>query len=211
MSGVTKNLVCFALEDEARAFRKLVGDRSDVAILVTGIGTDNTRRVIDNFFGANSPERVFTCGFAGGLNPELKSGEVVFETSDAELRKKLESAGAKAATFHCAALIATTAAEKSELRRKTNADAVEMESEVVQKICHERGIRCATVRVISDTAHEDMPLDFNKLAKADRNLDYGKLALAIAKSPGKIPALMRLGKVTQAAAKELAAVLMKVV
>jgi adenosylhomocysteine nucleosidase len=209
VNGGIKNLVCFALEDEARAFRKVGDERA--AVLVTGIGLENSKRVLEGFLKATTPERVFTCGFAGGLNPQLKSGEVVFETSDVELRKKLENAGAKAAMFHCVPLIATTAAEKSELRRKTSADAVEMESEVIQSICRERGIQCATVRVISDEAGEDLPLDFNKLAKADRNIHYGKLMLAIAKAPGKIPVLMRLQKSTQAAAIQLARVLQSVI
>ena len=31
--------------------------------------------------GARAPQLVLTCGFAGGLNPELKPGEVIFEIS----------------------------------------------------------------------------------------------------------------------------------
>ena len=138
--------------------------------------------------------------------------EVAFvETADAGLRDQLLSAGAKSAKFICAARIATTAAEKAELRRTTAADAVEMESEAIHAVCRERGIPCATVRVISDTAHEDLPLDFNALANADQSLNYGKLALAIAKSPGKIPALMRLQKQTEFAAAQLAEILGKVI
>ena len=89
------------------------------------------------------------------------------------------------------------------------ADAVEMESEVIQGICHERGIPCATVRVISDAAHEDLPLDFNQLAKPDLRLDYGKLLWAVAKAPGKIPALLRLQRNSTQAAQRLAEALVR--
>ena len=84
-----------------------------------------------------------------------------------------------------------------------------MESEAIHTICRERGIPCATVRVISDTAGEDLPLDFNALAKPDMNLDYGKLAWAIAKSPGKIGALLKLQNKTRFAAVQLADMLSK--
>jgi len=86
-----------------------------------------------------------------------------------------------------------------------------MESAAIHAVCRERGIPCATVRVISDTANEDLPLDFNALSKPDKNLNFGKLFFAIAKSPGKIPALMQLQKKTKFAAEKLAEVLAKVV
>ena len=85
-----------------------------------------------------------------------------------------------------------------------------MESEAIHAVCRERGIPCATVRVISDIASEDLPLDFNVLSKPDWSLDYGKLAWVIARSPGKIGALMRLQKQTKLAAGKLAAVLEKI-
>ncbi len=180
-SKVPTTLVCFALPDEARAFREQVATRTDASILITGIGKRNSGHSFNKALETSLPAAVFTCGFAGGLNPALSIGDVVFETGKEELQKLLLGAGAKPARFFCATLIATTVAEKEELRRTTGADAVEMESEIIHEICRARGIPCATVRVISDTAHEDLPLNFNKLSKPDQSLDFGKLAWAIAK------------------------------
>jgi adenosylhomocysteine nucleosidase len=111
--------------------------------------------------------------------------------------------------FFCADHIATTVAEKKKLREETGADAVEMESAAIHAVCAERGIPCATIRVISDTANEDLPLDFNALAKPDKSIDFGKLTWAITKSPGKIGSLLELQKKTKFAAERLADVLSK--
>lgn len=250
-------LICFALKEEAAPFRNIAAGRAGLTILLTCIGRVNAERALRDYLtggaGASTgrfqetpscktrlastiapPDLVLTCGFAGGLNPDLKVGDVAFEipsrssrrelaqtrfdemseptdVGDCDLEKKLTFAGAKAAKFFCADRIATTIAEKKSLRDQTGADAVEMESAAIQAVCAEGGIPCITVRVISDSADDDLPLDFNALTRPDRNLDYGKLFLAIAKSPGKIGALMKLQKQTRFAAKRLAEVLARVV
>jgi len=205
-----KQLICFALTNEAkRTPDNFWGPWNQV--LLTGIGQKNAKNALLEFFARKTTRQVFTCGFAGGLNPDLKLGDVVFETSGEKLRADLLAAGAKSGTFFCADRIATTVVEKKKLRDETGADAVEMESAAIHAVCAERGIPCATVRVISDTANEDLPLDFNALTKPDKSLDYGKLFAAIAKSPGKIGALMELQKKTRFAAERLAAVLEKVI
>jgi adenosylhomocysteine nucleosidase len=210
-------LVCFALKEEAAPFRKIAAGKSGVDILLVGIGRQNAERSVREYLGANKPELVFTAGFGGGLNSDLKIGDVVFEKGNepeppyVRCYAKLVAAGAKPVNFFCADSIATTVAEKKRLRHETGADAVEMESAAIHAVCKGLDIPCITVRAISDTADEDLPLDFNLLAKPDRSLDFGKLALAIAKSPGKIGALMELQKKTSLAAGRLAAVLGKLI
>ncbi len=206
-------LVCFALKEEAAPFRRITAGKPGVAVLVVGIGRQNAEKSLREYLSAHSPEFVFTCGFAGGLNSSLQLGDVGFEVPSppSEMQSLLLAAGAKPVNFFCANRIATTVAEKKKVREDTGADAVEMESAAIHAVCREHGIPCATVRAISDTANEDLPLDFNALAKPDKNLDYGKLLAAIVRSPGKIGALLALQKKTRFAAKQLAGVLGKII
>lgn len=200
-------LVCFPLKEEAAPFRRVAARLPGVEVQLTGIGRANSLRAVTEAMDRLAPGLVLTCGFAGGLDPALASGMVLFETSEARLVEALEQAGARPARFHCAPRIAGTAAEKRSLREQTRADAVEMESATIHALCRERGVACATVRVVSDAAGENLPLDFNRLSRPDQSLDYAKLAWAIAKSPRVIGGLLRLQRQCRFAAERLADVL----
>lgn len=205
---IRKALVCFAVKEEARAFWELSKGQGNVKIILVGMGKGNAERAIRAALAKGQPQLVLTCGFAGGLRPELTTGTVLF-AADAEtgLESAFLAAGARKARFHCTEGVAATAEQKRALWEATGADAVEMESEIIRAVCRQQNIPSATVRVILDTAKEDLPLDFNHLMTADLKLSYGKLALALVKSPGKVGGLLRLQKQTRAAAGNLAEVL----
>lgn len=201
-------LVCFALAGEARPFRRRAGARRHVRVLVTGMGRDNARRALRDALAAVRPAAVLTCGLAGGLHPALARGAVLFSAApDFAWSARLLAAGARLAVFHSADRIAATAAEKRRLREATGADAVEMESAAIVAVCREAGVPCATVRVISDAADEDLPLDFNRYLRPDFRLDWLRLLSAVARHPGRWRALRALHRQTRAAAGRLADVL----
>jgi adenosylhomocysteine nucleosidase len=204
-------LVCFAVKEEAAFFQHSAGARADVQLLITGMGRKNAGGAFLQALSVALPRFVLTCGFAGGLDPDLKCGEVIYETDDsAELRQALARSGARAGRFHCVDSVAVTAASKLDLRRQTGADGVEMESGAIRAIAREKGIPSVTIRVILDTAGEDLPLDFNRLMTPDMRMDPVKLGLSLARAPGKIPGLVRFGKRTQLAARALARALEQV-
>ena len=200
MSALT--LVCFAVAQEAAPFQKLVRGRAGVRVLITGMGARHAERAAREAVHELRPARVFTCGFAGALDPALVIGDVVCP-------RETICWGAKPVLFHCASRVAITVAEKQALRAQTGADVVEMESAVITRVCHAAGVECVTLRAISDTADEDLPLDFNALMTAEEKLSPLKLALAVLKAPQKIPALLRLGRNSATAAARLAEVLQR--
>ena len=199
-------LVCFAVPEEAAPFRRTLP--VGVEIVVSGMGAAAAERAVKFKLGERRWRMVLTCGFAGGLSPGLAAEQVIFDADERfPLRQALLGAGAAPARFHCADRVAVTAREKATLREQTGAEAVEMESGVIRRLCREQGIPSATVRVISDTAQEDLPLDFNALMQADGRLSLGRLVTAVLCRPQKIPALMALGRRSKSAANQLAAVL----
>ena len=82
-----------------------------------------------------------------------------------------------------------------------------MESAVIHGVCRAGGIPCVTVRVISDEANEDLPLDFNALMTTDQRLDLKRLLWRVMCSPGLAGGLLRLQRRSRAAAERLAEVL----
>lgn len=197
-------LVCFAVPEEKVFFRP----PPHVAVIVSGMGKANAAKALRKYLSNHTPQIVLTCGFAGGLNPALEHCALVYDTDPQfPLLDKLNRTSASAGTFHCADKILVTTSEKQNCFTQTRADAVEMESDVMRNICREHGIPSATFRVISDTATENIPLDFNQLVDADQKMQWGKLAFTLLRSPGKIPELMRFQKRVQAAAKNLGAAL----
>lgn len=198
-------LVCFAVEPEARPFRRALGNAERVRVRVTGMGPLNAERSVRAALAETTPDGVLTCGFAGGLDPALRTGDLVFDADGwPELGRPLEALGAQPVRFHCAPRVAVTAAEKRDLRERTGREAVEMESGIICDVCRREGIAAATVRVILDEAEEDLPLDFNQLADAEQNLALGKLLAALGRSPGRIPGLIRFGTRSKGAADRLA-------
>ena len=197
-------LVCFAVKEEAKPFNQLVGSQPQIKVLLTGIGSRNADQAIRSALAQQRPDRVLTCGFAGGLRPDLAAGTIVF-SADKETgwEPALLAAGAQPARFHCVERVATTAEQKRALWQATGADAVDMESQIICAVCREQKIPSAIVRVILDTADTNLPFDFNKFLTADRQVDIPKLTRAALMSPGKVPALLRLQQQGKAAAEKL--------
>jgi len=201
-------LVCFAVKEEAAFAWPLPEVRGGREMLVTGMGRRNASTRFRDALSRLSPQRVLTCGYAGALNPALKTGDVLFdEDFDAGFGEALRGLGVRPARFYCSTRVAVTAREKAELWRATNADAVEMESSVIRILCRERGIPSATLRVISDAADEDLPLDFNALMTSGQRLSVPRLAVALLKSPGAIRRLLALQRNTRLSARRLGDVL----
>lgn len=149
---------------------------------------------------------VLNTGYCGALDPALKLAEVV------RVKTVLDTASGRAhATRHgqgitlaCGDRVVGTVAEKAQLRERTGADAVDMESAAVASRAEEAGLPFFCVRVVSDTASEGFDADLN--AARDPTGRFSARAIvgqALRKPWTRVPELIRLGRHSRLASEKL--------
>ncbi len=226
-----KFLITFALDMEfgpwrrVRAFAKVAhGDfalyetnfrEAQVRVALTGVGGIRgavvTRAALEQW----QPDICIAAGLAGSLRREHGIGQVCvsrdimdLETGrtvagDAGLMRQAEKCGAVVIERLLTSSTMVLSAEgKSRLGKM--AEAVEMESFAVTLEAGAKGIPAIAIRAISDAADEDLPMNFAELLDETGNVSKGKAARALARSPQRLAAVMRLARQSKVAATNLA-------
>ena len=154
-------------------------------LIANGPGPKSVERVLEHKFPVSG---IISAGFCGALDPALKVGDIISSFAD----------------IYSMDRVAVTREEKHRLREQTGAAAVEMEAAAVAKRAAEWGVPFHCVRAVSDTAEEDMPLDFNRYRDADGRFSRTRIALAaLARPSTRVPALLRLDRNCRIAAESL--------
>jgi adenosylhomocysteine nucleosidase len=145
-------------------------------------------------------DRILSVGFCGALDPALQIGDIVVS---GEVPKGLGASFVQGDVVSVDR-VAFTAREKCDLRAATGAAVVEMESAAVAQKAREWDVPFGCVRVVSDAAGEDLPLDFNRYRDADGRFDRTRIALAALGRPFTVlPGLIRLDRHCRRAAERL--------
>ena len=151
------------------------------------------------------PRFLLSAGFSGALRPEQKVGDLILAT------EVMDQSGNCWPAVHPPALACShgrllTAAElvgdpreKQRLGQETGAVAVDMESAVVARLCHEHGIPFACLRVISDDWRTPLSSQLLALLRRGR-VSPLRLAWQVARHPALIAELRRLALQTRRAA-----------
>jgi adenosylhomocysteine nucleosidase len=132
---------------------------------------------------------VILAGIAGALDPNLKIGDVLIETSGDYPWPKFPFQSRK---IHCADHVISTVAEKAKLFSETRAVAVDMESERVRRFAEECGIPMLHIRAISDQANHAIPPEIFGWLDSMGNPRGAAVASGIARNPMLLPTLLRL-------------------
>jgi adenosylhomocysteine nucleosidase len=228
-------LITYAVEAEFAPWRKLrsppkvsVGgkevqriqiEQTTVDFVITGMGAANARRAAQAVLSPNYAACLIS-GFAGALSARCKLGEVVAPekvqrgASDTSLpsvknlqQGLLEAGAVGIPTMISADHVIGTAAEKASLAAL--GDAVDMESFAILEVAREKNIPAAVVRVISDAFDSDLPEELDTMVGTDGSLKIGGVVRYVTSHPTKVPALLRLGRDSKAAAEALTSFLEK--
>jgi len=150
---------------------------------------------------------VVSTGFCGGLDPALASSDIFVAREVMGLGPALVPVHPNG-RFAVGALISSdrvvvTAKEKAELR-DTGGDAVEMEAAGVAKAAERLSLPFYCVRVVTDTAAESLPLDFNRMRDREGRFSRIRIIAAGLRSPGIIfPKLMKFNESCKSASSAL--------
>jgi adenosylhomocysteine nucleosidase len=156
-------------------------------------------------------------GIAGGLAPELATGDLVIGTAvstdvatyicDPSLAAQFATAlpGAVRGEVWGGDVIVDTAAAKARLHRASGAVIVDLESAAVASAAAEAGLPFGVLRAVADPAAHGLPPAALVGLDSEGRPAIGPVLRALARSPGQLPALIRLGRQSSAAMAALLA------
>lgn len=160
---------------------------------------------------------VISFGIAGGLEPGLRPGTVLIAraihdgpdrvSADAAWIERLAARLPEARLGDLVGVDAAVAGagDKSELRRRTGAAAVDMESHVAARLAALHGVPFAALRVVADPAERTLPPAALVGMRPDGTADLGAVLRSLGRRPRQLAALIRTGLDARAAMMALTA------
>lgn len=199
-------LIVAALEAELRPVRRRLGNSIHTAAL--GIGARRAGETMRRLLVERRPGRVLLVGFSGSLSPDLAAGEVVGGQSvvqvDGRTWQLAVPNSQRCGQLLCVDEVASDPAKKSELGRRFNALAVDMESAAVAEVCQNAQIPLTILRAISDGVDDALPPDLACLVHPDGRTNLLGVITYLLRHPNRLPALLGLGRATGLAGERLA-------
>ncbi|HEX4647946.1 MAG TPA: hypothetical protein VH111_03900 [Steroidobacteraceae bacterium] len=188
-------------------------------LVVSGMGVTAAARGARQLVEAGA-RSLLSWGMAGGLDPALRAGalflpgEVIAAdgtvyASSREWRLALAAAVASRNPVTDGRLLTSeeairSVADKAATFRRTGAAAVDMETGAIAEVARAAALPFVAVRAIVDTAEDQLPRAAIA-ATGSGEVRISPLLAALVRSPGDLPALIRLARRYRAASRSLVA------
>jgi adenosylhomocysteine nucleosidase len=193
-------------------------DAIDVCVVETGVGADAARRAVSAVLRAHRPEQIISAGFAGGLQDDIRRGELVLPDSiiaagQPEILLESQASIADIATkpkLHRGRLVSVDAivrlpSEKRELGQRLDAQAVDMETYAVAAVCQQLGTPLLAVRVISDEVTDEISADIAHIGQQATSVGRVGAALgSLFRRPSSVKDMLHLREQALVASDTLA-------
>lgn len=165
-------------------------------------------RALLKVFDPKSICGVISFGVAGGLDPNLRTGDVVIASEVIAGEKRWQAAhdfsrsllgGLDERRVNRGSLVGVeqviaAPAGKKALRSATGASACDMESHIAANYAEKTGLPFAAICVISDPANRALPAIATNAIKPDGNIDLVKVMRGLARNPMTLSALVATGR-----------------
>lgn len=204
---------CFAMPVEAKPLVRMLrleratvgGDRGwtgtlgrrRVLAVVSGMGTElagaATRRLLD----AEAVALVVVVGISGGVDDQTPIGtvvrpEVVIDSATGTELRPLALGGPRRGALWTTDRL-TPAAELEGLRAR-GVVALDMETAAVGAVCDERGVAWTSIRALSDRPADEVDEEVFAMSNQDGTPNVGRVLRYVARHPGRVPDLARMGR-----------------
>ncbi len=200
----------------------------EITVIVTGMGRKNTQKACEYYLTSSLPDMVFSCGYAGGLNPSLKVGDVflsekilIWEKGPWDHRpkeiflkrlwKKWEevlnqiSSKIRTGTSLTVSKAVALASEKEKLGKAFHAFSVDMEAGFIAEALVQHKTPFFNLRVISDDVKQDIKIDFSSWVTKEGKVAWKFVLIEILKHPWHVFYLLRIGWSSHKSSRRLAA------
>ena len=193
-------------------------DGRRLVLVECGLGREAAARGTHALLIGHRPRWVISAGFAGGLQPEMKQGDILMANEIADTAGRRLAIDFKIAPevlartpgLHVGRLLTVDSivrepTEKQALGERHGALAVDMETLAVAEVCRDERVRFLSVRVISDAVDHELPADVDHLVRQKSTLGrIGAVTGAIVRRPGSVKDMWRLKEDAIAASDRLA-------
>jgi adenosylhomocysteine nucleosidase len=191
---------------------RIIGGCAD-RIFISGNGVGLAERL--DRAAADGACAILSIGIAGGLEPGLPPGTPVVASSIAVLGSHLQTTktwaeslsrvipGARLGAIAGESRIVASAAEKARLYRATGALTVDMESHIMAKIAHARGLPFAGLRIVADPAERFLPEAAQSALMPDGGISITRTLIRLAADPAQFGGLIQTAIDAQAAFRTL--------
>ena len=209
--------------DGLQLWKAKIGN-AEITALLTGIGTHSSAQAMGLMMNMADENKYFdvciSSGLAGALCDTLSPGDIIAPKSllaerahadlgfdqleaDQDLRRlALEAGAVNANCLFTSDRMLVKASQKKAC--SSRAQVVDMESFDIVKEAKAWGARGVVVRAVSDSAKEDLPIDFSLTLSKKNQISVARVLLQLLKNPLALPSLMRFGKQSRQAAERLA-------